>query len=38
LALFTCSGRNWLICQFWQNLHSMLQPAVAMENAGVPGR
>ncbi len=37
-VLSTCSGRNWLICQFWQNLHSMLQPAVAIDIAVVPGR
>ena len=31
-------SRDLLISQFWQNLHSILHPAVAIEYAFVPGR
>ena len=34
----TCSGRTWAISQFWQNLHSILQPGVARKSEAVPGR
>ncbi len=34
----TCSGRDCEMSQFWQNLQFTLQPAVAIENAVVPGR
>ena len=36
--LCTCSGRDCEISQFWQHLHSRLQPAVASESACAPGR
>ena len=34
----TCSGRDWEMSQFWQNLQLTLHPAVASEKAIVPGR
>ena len=33
----TCSGRDCEISQFWHILQLTLQPAVATENARVPG-
>jgi hypothetical protein len=33
-----CSGRDWEISQFWQNLQKTLQPAVAMEKARLEGK
>ena len=37
VMLGTCSGRAWAISQFWQHLHSRLQPAVASDSAVAPG-
>ena len=31
------SRGSWLISQFWQKVQRKLQPAVAMENARLPG-
>ena len=36
--LSTCSGRTWEMSQFWHILQLTLQPAVATENARLPGR